>query len=154
MPGLVRIFLRTLYKRGYEPISLDDIDTVFNPNKKEEIIAFGFPMESVVALHQYPLSFYTIRSQQISIPMVSTGFYLNDYGTSAFEGSIFVYHGFSGGPVVQNNKLIGIVSKGVFPRKEVLSTKKNLNSYLLSQTVFAKSTLILPLLKQLVSTGR
>lgn len=89
-------FVKTLEKRGYIPIELDDIDTAFNVKLGQGITAIGFPNESVVGNHPYPLAFYAIHSWQITLPTVSTGFYLHEVpNRNFFEASIFVYHGFS-----------------------------------------------------------
>jgi hypothetical protein len=144
-------FIHTLDKRGYKPIFISDIDTICKIKSDQTIFAFGFPEEADV--FRYPNSPALLwKSQSVSIPVVSIGKIQNDFNSSFFTAEISVYHGYSGGPIVMKNKLIGIVHG---PNPILVKMKTKSTPYYLSQNLlFIKSSLILPLLKKMVSENR
>jgi hypothetical protein len=113
IPGTGKQFIGALYTRGYRPISISDIDTS-NLHTRDKIQAVGFPDELSRLPNQtkrYDLSVYYWQSPWVTIPVVSTGYIRYSRlanNVPLFTGNIFIYHGFSGGPVLRNNKLIGL----------------------------------------------
>lgn len=69
-------------------------------------------------------------------------------GHNLFTGNIFIHNGNSGGPVICNHKLVGIVSSGSVEQKQIINT--NLNYYLHRNVNLVKSLLILLYLKTLI----
>lgn len=147
--SMEREFKNTLINRGYVPIEIKDIDTVFDVENTDNLLAIGFPQESFIARKRVTST--TWESELISLAVVSRGTVLNKNSSSNFfEGSIFYYHGNSGGPVISKNRLVGIVSAFTL---EPITTKSNVpfKHYFLYHSVFIKSSLIAPLLKNLES---
>ena len=142
-------FVETLIKRGYTPITIEDIDTVCNITQNQKIMAIGYPIESTVGYKNLPKALYNWEAQAISIPMVTKG-EISDVGKGKndFQGNIFYYHGNSGGPSISNNKLIGIVSS--FTQTPTYTDNKK-RIYFLYNSDFKKSSLIYTLLKKLES---
>jgi len=111
-PGKGALFTPKLYRLGYEPISLDDISFEDSVNIGDDIICLGFP--AVTSIKKYFPSNNIIRQWQVNyttLPVVSFGKiaqYHKDF--NMFLGDISIYPGNSGGPVLHDNKLIGIVS--------------------------------------------
>ena len=84
-------------------------------------MALGFPIESLVAQKSIPKALYNWSSVNIAIPLVTKGVISNTGNHSkTFEGNIFVYHGNSGGPIISNNKLIGIISRMELDKKSIV----------------------------------
>lgn len=104
-------FAEELMKSGYEPVSLEDI-TDEPTQEGRDIFTVGFPSSTslIGQVNQHPaLSHWS--SSHISLPVFTFGrvsmlheqlpFYWTDMS---------IYPGNSGGPVIENNKLVGIVS--------------------------------------------
>ena len=140
-------FIKTLLNRKYEPIKLSDIDSQCYLKKDQDIIAVGYPEHSIVKKYERPAAAEIWMPSEISIPIVSMGKIARpNVRKKFFEGNIFTYHGSSGGAIVRNNKLIGIVS-----RFENDTTKSQAGDllYFVSHFIFIKSSLIMPLLRSL-----
>ena len=157
--GIIKIdalldnFSVTLLKRGYIPITINDIDTSFKVKNWINIFTIGFPAESLAYTKRLTEQTQRIESSLITIPFVSVGKVSNTLkGSSFFESDIFCYHGYSGGAIVdvKRSKLIGIVS-GYYPDTIELYDKPPFEKYYLYHSRFIKSSLILPLLKELES---
>lgn len=141
-------FIKILDQRGYRPILISDIDTVDSKKTGVKIMALGFPEESELPRKDLPKALLNWQSALVTLPVVTKGEYLKLVTEEKFfDGNIFVYRGFSGGPIVSGNKLIGIVHGG-FPEVKKTSNT-SLNSYINHHNIFIKSALILPLLRQL-----
>lgn len=139
-------FANTLFKRGYRPIFVKDIDTLCNIKEGDKIMAVGYPVESEVDTNKAgPLLKFTSRF--ISLPMVTEGTTNGISDNIFFDANLFVYHGFSGGPIIKNNQLIGIVHGG-YPQP-TRKQSKQLPLYLKLQLQLIKSTHIMQLLRQL-----
>jgi hypothetical protein len=112
-------------------------------------MSFGFPADFFqVGKKNLPPAVYNWQSDILSLPVVSEGTISDEMPTNSwFSGNIFVYHGNSGGPIVSNNKLIGLVSRGV-PELKQVSTPTG-SYYINRHILFTKSSLILPLLLKL-----
>jgi hypothetical protein len=139
--GVSPFFINYLDSQGYKPISIDDIDTTWNYKIGDDIMAVGFPDFSVIQARGLtrPLQFW--GSNDISLPVITYG-KISDLqeGTISFSGNIYIYHGNSGGPIIRNNKLIGIVSG--FHRIEFRAGQGALNKFFLQEMDFIKSSCI------------
>jgi len=146
-------FAKTLYKRGYLPIGISDIDTVCNLENGQQISIIGFPQESIWRRKETSLHKWIWESNLMTLPFISNGDIMNFKKTSHFfEGGIFTYKGDSGGPIISNNKLIGIVSGFNYATMKMNVPK--LNEYYLYESRFIKTLVILPLLRKLESAPR
>jgi hypothetical protein len=145
-------FLRTLKNKNYIPITISDIDTLCNIKNGDTIFAIGYPNESL-RLNKwqvYPRAILNWESWGVTTPVISYGEIENAFDTlSYFYGNIFVYKGFSGGAVVSNNKLIGIVTGGYAELKQLNTPGPY--EYIIHHSVFMKSSLILQLIRELES---
>ncbi|SFQ56225.1 trypsin-like peptidase domain-containing protein [Parafilimonas terrae] len=142
--------IKGLINKGYKPIDLRDIDTIGKNSSNEEIYSFGFPKESeVIQTKNLPRAMANWESDIETLPFVSKGrFVKNIPKTPFFEAEIFTYHGISGGPIVKNNKLIGITHGFAL---DTIYNNKILSGYLLYHSLFIKSSLIIPLLSKIES---
>jgi hypothetical protein len=152
IPVFGRQFIGALYSRGYKPILASDIDTS-GLHAGDKIQAIGFPNELSQLSNQtksYDSSVYYWQSPWVTIPVASTGYIkyprlMNS--TNLFIGNIFIYHGFSGGPVLRNNKLIGL-NKAYGGIREN-SGDSLLNFYADEYSVFSKAKNILATLRMI-----
>jgi CBS domain-containing protein len=145
-------FYRTLVKRGYQPLTVKDIDTIFKSKTGDQIYSIGFPEKSIIgSVKLTGIHFPHMRSSIISVPVLTTGVYLKEYPKNSifFDANMFVIHGFSGAPVISHNKLIGIVSGGEIV-EGVLTGQKIPFKYLYrNHSKYIKASAIYDLLKQL-----
>jgi hypothetical protein len=148
--GVVNI-PKILFERGYRPIDISDIDTGYQPKKLDKTYSIGFPDLSMIGIKNSEDTFQIFQSNRVSAPIVSRGNILDTNHPDPYVISdVFVYHGNSGGPIIHNNKLIGIVHGPNLERREVSGTV--LRYYLfLNGNQFIKSKYIMPLLRQFVS---
>lgn len=152
IPVYGRQFVGALYSRGYRPILISDIDTS-NLHTQDKIQAIGFPTELSQLSTQtkrYDSSVYYWQSPWVTIPIVSTGYIQYPRLSNSarlFTGNIFIYHGFSGGPVLRNNKLIGLsIAYGGIREN---SGDSLLNYYAAEYSVFSKAKNILTTLRMI-----
>jgi hypothetical protein len=139
--------LKTLLALGYVPITIDDIDSICDLKMNDPIYAFGFPELSLYHQKPFDRTLWHWSSPTVTLPLVSKGIVSNPHtGQHYFYGDIFVYHGNSGGPIVRNNKLIGIVSRADPKMRE--SKDQKLPGYFEMNILFIKSSEILPLLRK------
>ena len=104
-------FADDLEASGYEPIDLSEI--VDGPSgEAAEIFSVGYP-DSVAVLAEVPTSM-ALRfwsSSAVSLPVFSFGRVAMLHEELTFLwGDVTIYPGNSGGPVVEDGKLVGIVS--------------------------------------------
>lgn len=108
---LCDMFRRELDERGYIPVPYDDIAD--GPTAEgEDIFTVGYPgSTSVLGSIDDDVANSHWSSNAVSLPVFSFGkvAMLHD-NLSFFWGDISIYPGNSGGPIVQNDKLVGIVS--------------------------------------------
>jgi hypothetical protein len=148
IPVYGKQFIETLDRRGYKAISLNDIDTTSQINNNAGIIAIGFPSFSEIFRSKLADAYSHWQSNTITIPVLTKGIIEDQMKDSFyFTGNIFIYHGFSGGPVIKDNKLIGI-SKA-YEKKYVKTGDPLLNFYFKEVSVFTKCEVMMPLLKEL-----
>lgn len=138
-----KLFVEALFAKGYVPITIDDIDVDCSIAAGQKIAAFGFPGDLFESGRQpnITLGQFASRSPVASLPVITEGT-IGDVrnGRSSFTGNIFVTKGSSGGPIVSNNKLVGIVSRQITGYKGYYK-KRELH--------FIKSSLIMPLVEKL-----
>lgn len=138
-----KLFVEALLAKGYEPVTVDDIDIDCAIVGDQKIAAFGFPGDMFETGKQgnITLGQFASRSPVASLPVITEGT-IGDVreGRSSFTGNIFVTKGSSGGPIVSENKLVGIVSRQVTVYKDYYK-KRELH--------FIKSSLIMPLVEKL-----
>lgn len=135
-------FIRTLFRKGYLPISASDIDTIGNIRKNDHLTSLGFPDFSEVAHKNIPRDYQNWQSWAITIPAVTRGF-IEEINTNFIYGNIFIYKGFSGGP----NKLIGInhaYTRVIKKMDEVL-----MNKYIIEYSIFSRVNSLMPMLREL-----
>lgn len=104
-------FANQLMEEGYVPISLDDIcdDPV---TEGDEIYSIGFPgITSLLGHIKLPDDDFMWSSEYLSLPVFSFGKIAMAHENLFYSwGDVSIYPGNSGGPVIHNGKLIGIVS--------------------------------------------
>lgn len=104
-------FADELHQRGYVPVGLEDISN--EPSAEgAEIFTVGFPQATAVLgerqLHPAEANW---SSRYVSLPAFSFGkVSMLHPDLSFFWCDISAYPGNSGGPVIEGNKLVGIVS--------------------------------------------
>ncbi|MCM3651319.1 serine protease [Metabacillus litoralis] len=105
-----RAFLEELLNLGYEPINVEDIFELPEEEGKD-ITAIGYPNYSIVDYLDKPYYSKHWSSQHISLPVFSFGKVAMIHNElDYFWGDISIYPGNSGGPVIYDGKLVGIVS--------------------------------------------
>ncbi len=110
-------------------------------------MCIGYPKEATIFKPKQS-AFESIYSGDFkNWNIITKGFiYDNPPNSNFFSASIFTYHGFSGGPVILNGRLIGLVSGFGFDYKE--SNSILLNKYFVYHPYFIKATLIYKYLKE------
>lgn len=140
-----------LKEGGYKPVDIQDIDTLFRVKNSESVIAIGYPNESISRRKnqkELPSKFALFTSPIFTTPIITNGtIYDVRSGKDSFEINIFTYHGFSGGPIInKKGKLIGVTHGFTSPKKNY--SRGNYYEY---HGEFKKSTLIMPLLRELLT---
>jgi hypothetical protein len=134
-------FITTLRHMGYNPINIRDIDTFFKVKYLDSIVSFGFPKESLTKTKDFSGFHERFESSTESAPMVSSGNISRiNPGKNYFEANMFTYHGFSGGPIVKNNKLIGMVN--AFWKPKIETNSIHLRYFLSYKPKYVKSSVI------------
>lgn len=105
-------FLIDLEKNGYKPIIIDSLSTK-SIKEGDEIFCIGYPKTtSPLYRINLPKAMANWSSSLISLPTISFGNIAMLHQILPFYwGDISVYPGNSGGPVIKNDNLIGIVSE-------------------------------------------
>jgi hypothetical protein len=91
------------------------------------------------------------QSSLLSRPVLTTGKYLYEYPKKSnfFDAMMFVYHGFSGGPVMHKEKLIGIVSGGAYSEMVLTGNRLPFQYLIYNHSKFIKSSAIYSIIKQM-----
>lgn len=106
--GVTNFLIKTLEDDGYLPIAVGDIDTKQLINSGEKIAAIGYPDISKVGVFEKRNDY---QSNVVVLPVSTFGNIAMTHDQLAyFIGDITVYPGNSGGPVIKDDKLIGLVS--------------------------------------------
>jgi len=121
-------FADELIRKGYKPITIEDVAD--GPSSEgAEIFSVGYPQTSLIG--KLPKSKYLAAwsSAFISLPIFSFGrvAMLSDH-LDYFWSDISIYPGNSGGPVIENGKLVGIVSKQASVESSRIPFGKIINS--------------------------
>jgi hypothetical protein len=105
-------FANNLISSGYNPITLDDIGE--EPSMEgTDVFSVGYPA-SIAVLGQLPLHPISKiwRSPYISLPIIAFGKVSMKHNLLPyFWCDISIYPGNSGGPIIENEKIVGIVSQ-------------------------------------------
>lgn len=144
-------FVVNLFKCGYEPISSDDISD--GPTQEgSDVFTIGFPSSVSTFRKMLSFGFGDITSDYFSQPSFSFGkVSMLHERLDFYWADLNISKGNSGGPVIENDKLIGIVSGQA---KESLDMPYNLK--VSSGIPFAKiikAKFILELLRNLEKKG-
>lgn len=151
------IIRKALDEDGYTPIQIEDIDTLNNQIVGEDIFAIGFPNYSILGQINKNINIY--QSKDVVLPLVTIGKIAMFHNQlQYFIGDITVYPGNSGGPVISNNKMIGLVSEQLYipldvePKNYFDEGVKLLTRGTLTKLIRSKN--ILPLLRELQERER
>lgn len=141
---------KILKDRGQVPIDIDAIDSSKHLKKGDLTYTIGFPDLSIKGKKISIDTFALFQSNIVTMPVVSVGKLLELNNTSPYLISdVFVYHGSSGGPLIHNNKLIGIVHGPNLETRKADGTQLK-NYYFLNGNQFARAKYIIPLLRELL----
>ncbi|TWR28614.1 serine protease [Mucilaginibacter achroorhodeus] len=138
--------LDVLKKRGYTPIALNDIDENCNLIKGQEIETLGYTEKSSVVFQKENKNIFWEGYAYVAPVFTRGTVAASTKSEKLIKGNIFVFHGNSGGPLVSNNKLVGIV-QGY--DSEVLSASPASQNYYIDGTpLFVKSNIVLGFIKR------
>jgi hypothetical protein len=143
-------FLNFLLNQGYRPIDITDVDLSCTLASGDEIWAMGYPIESVQMVNNIPPAIAFWQSPLITRTFISRGT-VNDTNPrpGIFYADVFVYHGFSGGPIIFNGKLVGIISGIDFI--PISTAGNNLNQVVQVKMRISKSSNIMEWLNKAVA---
>ncbi|MEO7047160.1 MAG: serine protease, partial [Ferruginibacter sp.] len=151
IPVFGKQFVDMLLAKGYRPLHEYDIDHTNTLTEGAAITALGFPSDLSILKDQtknLDSSIYYWQSPGVSIPSISTGTIRNPQKDSFyFTGNIAIYHGYSGGPVVCKNKLVGINDS--YGGNYANTGSSKLNRYVDERSAFIKASIIFALLKKM-----
>jgi len=101
---------KILQEDGYQPISVDLISTSPKIEVGDEVFTVGFPESISVTGITSPIKNDNLRIELVS-PFTTFGrVAMNNNAFNSFYVDITIIYGNSGGPVILDNKLIGIIS--------------------------------------------
>ena len=141
---------KILTDRGYHPIDVSAIDSSYRSKSGDLTYSIGFPELSMIGQKSSIDTFAMVQSNNVTLPVVSIGKVLKTNNASPFVISdAFVYHGNSGGPLIHNNKLIGIVHGPNLEIRQATGTRLR-SYYYLNGNQFVSARYILPLLREFV----
>jgi hypothetical protein len=148
---LYNIFADLLIRRGYRPISISDIDTS-ELHYGQDIYCVGFPNVAFVGRIDWDWRKRPWNSNLIYDPVFTFGkVAAPSIRKHFFLGDLTIAPGNSGGPVVRNNKLVGIISSQ--PILTVIHKDGAVYADTYSRYPYAnviKSANIFPLLREMV----
>jgi len=141
--------IRGLYKRGYVPISITDIDTNCKIKNESDIFTIGFPGEGYSTRQLPPILSKEMPYAQ-SRTFVTKGVIKDVKKDNIyFLAGIWANHGNSGGAVIHNNRMVGIIHG---PDAVMINPHLTpVNQYVDFNVKIMKSSLIMPLLLKLES---
>lgn len=104
-------FCEFLIKQGYEPIDIAEIENNSSElSEGDDVYAIGFPNTSLLQERELSQAEAHWQSKFISNPLFSFGKIAMNTDLDFMWVDISIYPGNSGGPVIKDGKLIGIVS--------------------------------------------
>jgi Trypsin-like peptidase domain len=102
-------FREDLLKNGYVPVDSSDISNAASAG--DEVFTVGYPGISTIGTLQLPKSLQNWSSSNYCLPSFAFGrISMTDADLPAFWTDMSIYPGNSGGPVIAENRLVGIVS--------------------------------------------
>jgi len=103
--------LDDLENSGYKSIRIDST-WIYSLNEGDPIFSIGYSITtSILGKLNLSSAIHNWSSQYVSLPTISFGnIAMNNSLLHFFWGDLSIYPGNSGGPVIKNNKLIGIIS--------------------------------------------
>ena len=124
-----RLFADDLLNVGYEPIKIEDIEK--SPSTEgAEVFTVGFPVSTaVIAQITTNTELNSWAADEISLPIVTFGrvSMLNEF-LPFFWTDMSIYPGNSGGPIIENDKLVGIViAQALIPIDKVNEASEDYN---------------------------
>jgi S1-C subfamily serine protease len=136
-------FAEQLIKLGYEPISSDLIDA--SPSSEgADIFTVGFPSATALIgqVSQHPASAHW-ASSHFSLPVFAFGRVSMLHDELPFYWTdMSIYPGNSGGPVIENGKLVGVVSaQAILPIDALPNVKTRIPFGKIIKTVYVKRLL-------------
>lgn len=153
LEGANRYFGDLLEKKGHIAIGIKDIDTSNIYRYGQDIAIFGYPFFTVVNQLDLPIAAAIWQSRLVFAKSVTFG----KISTISLRNKYFISDaniapGNSGGAIIRNNKLIGIVSSqpSFYLEDNNGNPISNLN-YRMPLSVGVKSIFIMPLLRKLIS---
>lgn len=136
-------FAEQLIELGYEPISSDLIDE-YPSSEGADIFTVGFPSATALIgqVSQHPASAHW-ASSHFSLPVFSFGKVSMLHGELPFYWcDMSIFPGNSGGPVIENGKLVGVVSaQATLPIDEVPNIKTRIPFGKIIKTCYVKELL-------------
>lgn len=126
--GIYSKFGDELIESGYIPLTINDISSEV-PNEGSDIFSIGFPINmSTVEKQNLPQALKNWESEHCSLPVSSFGkVSMIHEKLDYFLCDISIYPGNSGGPIVENNKLVGIVTAQSFINEEISANEQLLS---------------------------
>ena len=148
-----RELMKTLEHRGFKAIKLNSVDTGSMVTPGDTIYCLGFPgPDAYLPKRDWPEYLLTYTTNVKSFSILTKGLASSNQTDSCFfNGLISVTHGNSGGPVIYNNRLIGIVHGYDGPFKEVPGPL--LKYYMEMSPRFSKLSTLMGLLRRVKSQG-
>ena len=104
-------FVKDLETNGYQAVTIDSIWN-YPLQEGDDLFCIGYPVTTspIIKLNQ-PQAIKNWSSSTISLPTVSFGkIAMNNKLLTFFLGDLSIYPGNSGGPAINNDNLVGIVS--------------------------------------------
>ncbi len=147
--SLTSFLIQTLEDDGYIPIDLSDIDPSPAINAGTAIATLGYPDISKIGVFEKMNDY---QSNVVVLPVSTFGnIAMAHERLPYFISAITIYPGNSGGPVIRNNKLIGMVSGQVL----IPVDKRNANNEFTttSSELYSRGTLAKVIKAQYIISG-
>jgi hypothetical protein len=110
------IFAELLLKRGYKPIHFADFDTTLLADG-QDLMCVGYPMISILgqrAIAEQKAAWYSNIVAEVAVTFGKVS--IPNFAKIYFIGDLTIAPGNSGGPVISNDKMVGIISaQGAVP---------------------------------------
>lgn len=104
--------------KDFTPITIEDIDTSGLFKYGQDLMVIGYPEYAGILRLIVPSSRKGLMAINRFELVVTMGKYASKYRNNLFLADVTSMPGNSGGPIISNNKLVGIISKGVVMNAE------------------------------------